>query len=120
MKHLIMSSCGFFSDWFDDDNHIMVIGRKLPVKEHLFIGCHLGLKIKEIELIYQQHQSNLGNVMPYILMQWREMRRGILTIEEKMEEILSVLRDLNLNDTAEKIEVMYKENKKLRHKDIDI
>ena len=79
-----------------------MIGRDLPLTEYLFIGCKLGLDAKDVERIYVQHHANNINVMPKILLSWRDTRRQA-TAEEKLEELLACLFELKLNAAAENL-----------------
>ena len=94
----------------------MSIGRSLPMDEYLYIGCSLGLKAQDVELIYKECIGNLRNLMPKILFLWRESSTTVGPYA-KVEELISVLRDLGLEANANKVEDMYKQNKPLCYKD---
>ena len=88
----------------------MQIAKFLSVQQYFLLGCALGLEPDDIDAIYQQHQANIINVIPKILLKWRDNRRRASS-DEKAEELLRALRQLQLNETADNVEAMYKNKK---------
>ena len=88
----------------------MMMARLIPVNEYLYIGCNLGLGSQEVKRIYQQNHANNINVIPEILLAWRD-KRVRATDGEKLKELITALQNLELNTVADKITDLYNQRK---------